>query len=187
MYGLRGVGDHIFEKFSRDCTGSGVFSRSTQGSAALFCCAVQCRSMVFRRGGVLHLCVLHLFGTVLDRTFQRCMGWGRVGDDIFEKLGRDGHGLCRVWICPSPGTKNTQQRQKKREWPQHTSRPHPKTFKNGFPTPKGGGGGCLTHQKPRKSGAGDADIAISAPVTRLAPAAENGQNFNQIHIFSNTP
>ena len=29
------------------------------------------------------------------------MGWGRVGDDIFEKLGRDGDGLCRVWIFQS--------------------------------------------------------------------------------------
>ena len=74
---------------------------------------------------------------------------------------------------------------KKRKWPQHTIRPHPETFKNGFPTPKIGGGGCLTHQKPRKSGAGDVDIAISSPVTSLALAAENGQNFNKIQIFSN--
>ena len=29
---------------------------------------------------------------------------------------------------------------KKRKWPQHTIRPHPETFKNGFPTPKIGGG-----------------------------------------------
>ena len=58
--------------------GSGVFSRSTQGSAALFWRAVQCRlilrSMVFRKGGVLYL-----FGTMLERAFQRCMGWGGVG------------------------------------------------------------------------------------------------------------
>ena len=30
---------------------------------------------------------------MLERAFQRCMGWGGVGDDMFEKLGRDGHGL----------------------------------------------------------------------------------------------
>ena len=49
--------------------GSGVFSRSTQGCAALFWRAVQCRlmlrSMVFRKGGVLYL-----FRTILERPFQ---------------------------------------------------------------------------------------------------------------------
>ena len=44
---------------------------------------------------------------------------------------------------------------------------------------------CLTHQKPTKSGAGDVDIAILAPVTSLALAAKNGQNFNKMQIFSN--
>ena len=144
-----GGGSIFLRNSARIVKRSGVFSRCAQGFGALFRRAVQCRlilrSMVFRRGGVLYL-----FGTVFERAFQRCMGWGRVGDDIFDKLGWDGHGLCRDWICQSPGSKNMQQRQKKREWPQHTIKPHPNAFKNGFPTPKMGGGGCLTHQKPMK-------------------------------------
>ena len=112
MYGLGGGYVTIFlRNLAGTVRGSGVLSRSTQGSAVLFWRAVQCRlilrSMVFRKGGVLYL-----FGTMLERAFQRCMGWGGVGDDMFEKLGRDGHGLCRVWICQSLGTKKMQQTEK---------------------------------------------------------------------------
>ena len=75
--------------------------------------------------------------------FQRCMGWGRVGDNIFEKWGRDGRGLCRGWICPSLGTKNTQQRPKKsqngRSIPLDRT---PKPPKMDSPPPKYEGGGA---------------------------------------------
>ena len=61
----------------------------------------------------------------------------------------------------------------------------PRNLQKWIPHTQNRGGGCLTHRKPRKSGAGDADIAILSPATSLAPAAKNGQNFKTIHIFSN--
>ena len=108
------VGDLIFEEVGRDCPRFGGF---WQVYAGFYCPALAFRtvSVDFTEHGVPEGGCTVPFQNNVGEAFQGCIGWGGVGDDMFEKLGRDGHGFCRVWICQSLSTKNMQQRERRRE------------------------------------------------------------------------